>query len=110
MKKTALKRGKGLKRTPIRHKPKHHQNITPEVIAAVNQRADATVGYGRCEVCGQLPDVFPFKCEMAEPKKGFGGTTKRFGASEVIRKCPRCHKNKDHGERLVKSEPQWTRH
>jgi hypothetical protein len=116
MKRTALKRKTPLraktplKRTRIRHKAKRHINITPEVIAAVNQRADTSVGVGRCEVCGQLPDVFPFKCEMAEPKKKMGGTVRQFTADEVIRKCPRCHKNTDHGERLVKSEPQWTQH
>jgi hypothetical protein len=75
-------------------KPKRHQNLSPEVIAEVNARADATVGVGRCEDCGKEPD-WRGLC-MAEPIKGMGGTTRIFRAAEVKRKCYPCHNNNDH--------------
>jgi len=81
----------------VTRKPKRHQNLSPEVVEAVNRRADATVGTGRCEDCGGRPD-FRGLC-MAEPKKQMGGTTRIFTADEVKRKCHKCHNEHDHNLR-----------
>jgi len=108
MKRTPLKRCAGLKRTKMRHKAKRHVNITPEVIAEVNRRADASVGVGRCEDCGTKGDWRGMS--YAEPIKGLGGSTRSFSVDEVKRKCYPCHVKNDHHLREVKSEPQWTQH
>lgn len=114
MKRTALKRktplrGKTpLKRTKIRHKAKRHVNITPEVVAAVNQRADSLVGVGKCEDCGQEYD-WRGVC-FAEKIKGMGGTTKVMTADDVKRKCYPCHMQNDHHLKEVKGEPMWSKH
>ena len=95
-----------MKRSPIKRKPKRHVNLTPEVIAEVNQRADEAVGYGKCERCGNYPDFRGLA--MCEPLKQMGGTTKIFEAKEVQRCCYPCHLIKDHGIKEVKSEPMWS--
>jgi len=95
-----------MKRTPIKRKPKRHVNLTPEVIAEVNQRADETAGYGKCERCGNYPD-FRGTC-MAEKKKGMGGTTYVMTAKDVQRCCYPCHVINDHGIKEVKSKPMWS--
>jgi len=106
--KTPLRAKSPLKRTKIRNKPKRHVNITPEVVAGVNQRANASVGVGRCESCGTKGD-WRGMC-YAEPIKGLGGSTRSFSVDEVRRKCYPCHVTNDHHLREVKSEPQWTQY
>ena len=91
----------------LKRKPKRHKNLPSEVIAEVDRRADGTVGIGRCEECGGLPDFRGL--QYAEPIKGIGGTTRVFTADEVFRKCARCHNTKDHGIKEVASEVQWSR-
>jgi len=94
-----------MKRTPLKRRAKKHKNLTPEVIEAVNIRADATVGWGRCERCGGLPD-WRGLC-YAEPIKGMGGTTRVFEVYEVQRCCYRCHVSGDHGIVEVESAPEF---
>lgn len=107
MRQTALKRCTPLKRTRLKHKPKRFVNITPETIAAVNQRANASVGVGRCEDCGKLPDFRGLA--YCEPIKGMGGCRRQFTADEVKRKCYPCHNKHDHGINEVRSAPQWSK-
>ena len=92
--------------TPLRRKPKRHVNLSPEVIEQVNNRADRTVGRGRCERCGKPPD-WRGLC-YAEKKKGMGGTTYVMTAKDVQRCCYPCHVRGDHRIREVKSNLQWS--
>lgn len=73
---------------------KRNENITPEVIRQVDERADSTVAMGCCEDCGQRYDWRG--PEYHEPLKQMGGTTRQFMADEVWRLCGRCH-SKRHG-------------
>lgn len=74
-----------MKRSYIKRKGKRHQNISPEVIAAVDERAG-----NQCEDCHRgRPDDRPF--QYHEPIKGMGGTTVEFTKDQVRKLCPICH-------------------
>lgn len=73
-----------MKRSHMKRRPKRHQNISPEVIAAVDERAG-----GLCEDCHQGPDWRGFAYH--EPIKGLGGTTVEFTKDQVRKLCYPCH-------------------